>query len=81
LDGKTEGQTIAFTKYRKGFFGRLLNKSILMLTKLGGRFFAHGDTRVFNSIRFNLQNPIAADKSVIAFMRHIENQNTMDWRK
>lgn len=81
LDGKTEGQTIAFTKKRKGILGRLISKSILLLTKLGGLFFAYGDTRVFNTIRFNLQNPIAADKTVLAFMRHVENQNTMDWRK
>lgn len=80
-DGKTEGQTIAFTKKRNGLFGRLLSKSILFLTKLGGLFFAYGDTRVFNTIRFNLQNPIAADKTVLAFMRHVENQNTVDWRK
>ncbi|MFI5342629.1 MAG: Rieske 2Fe-2S domain-containing protein [Chlamydiales bacterium] len=80
-DGKTEGQTIALTKKRKGFFGWLLNKCILSLTKLGGLFFAHGDTRVFKTIKFNLQNPIAEDKSLIAFMRHIENQNIVDWRK
>lgn len=38
-NGKTEGQTIVFTKKRRGFFGWLLNKSILSLTKLGGAFF------------------------------------------
>lgn len=81
LDGKTEGQTIAFTKKRKGFLGSLLSKGILFLTKLGGLFFAYGDTRVFRTIRFNLQNPIAADKSVIAFVRHVENQKPVDWRK
>lgn len=80
-DQKTEGQTIAFTKKRKGPFGWLLNKCILLVTRLGGRYFAHGDTKVFKTIRFHLQNPLAADKSLIAFMRHIENQNTVEWRK
>jgi phenylpropionate dioxygenase-like ring-hydroxylating dioxygenase large terminal subunit len=79
-DGKTEGQTIAFTKKRKGVFGVLINRVILTLTKLGGLFFAYGDTKIFKTIRFNLKNPIPADKSVIAFMRHIENQNIVDWR-
>lgn len=79
-DGKTEGYTIAFTKQRNGPFGWILNKCILFLTKLGGHYFAQGDTKIFKTIRFNLKNPLAADKSLIAFMRHIENQNTVGWR-
>ena len=80
-DGKTEGRTIAFTKKRKGIFGWLANRCILFFSKLAGFYFARGDTKIFKSIRFNLANPIAADKSIIAFMHHVEQQNTVEWRK
>jgi hypothetical protein len=79
-EGKTEGRTIVFTKRRKGVLGKLLSRCVLFFTKIAGRFFSYGDTKVFNTIRFDLQNPIAADKSVLAFMRHVENQNTVEWR-
>jgi len=79
-DGKTEGQTIAFTKARKGFFGWLANRCILFITKMAGMYFAYGDTKIFKTIRFNLKNPIPADKSIIAFMNHVENQNIAEWK-
>ena len=79
-EGKTEGQTIAFTKKRKGALGWILNRAILFFTKVGGLYFAHGDTQIFKTIRFNLHNPIGADKAVIAFMRHVDNQNLINWR-
>jgi phenylpropionate dioxygenase-like ring-hydroxylating dioxygenase large terminal subunit len=80
-DGKTEGQTIAFTKKRKTAFGKLLNRVILFFTKMAGMYFAYGDTKIFKTIRFHLANPIAADRSVIAFMHHVEKQKLAEWRK
>ena len=73
-DGGTEGQAIAFTRRRRGPLGWLLNRCLLHFTAIAARYFAHGDTRVFQSIRFQLKNPIAADRAVIAFIRHLEAQ-------
>lgn len=78
-DGSTEGQTIALTKQRDGFFGKLFNAVILRVTAIAARYFAYGDTRVFETIRFNLQNPIAADRAVVAFIRHLEAQPVCEW--
>ena len=72
--GETEGQTIAFTRRRRGVAGWLFNRVVLVATALAARYFAHGDTRVFQTIRFQLANPIGADRAVLAFMRHLEAQ-------
>ncbi len=73
-DGATEGQTIAFTKARNSLLGRILSHVILGFTKLAGRYFAHGDTRVFQTIRFDFKSPIQADRAVVAFIQHLEKQ-------
>jgi phenylpropionate dioxygenase-like ring-hydroxylating dioxygenase large terminal subunit len=78
-DGQTEGQTIAFTKHRPGPLGWLINKVLLRFTAIAARYFAYGDTRVFQTIRFQLRNPIAADRAVIAFIRHLEAQPLAEW--
>lgn len=78
-DGKTEGQTIVFTKRRKGLLGWLVSKLILFLSKIGGRYFAIGDTQVFQTIRFNFKNPIVADRAVIQFIKHLEQQEIVAW--
>lgn len=79
-DGGTEGYTIALTRRHKGIFGRLRDAVVLGLTRIGARYFAMGDTKVFQSIRFDFRTPIAADRSVIAFIRHYEQQKRLDWK-
>lgn len=78
-DGSTEGQTIAFTRRRRGLLGRLFNHWLLRVTAIAARYFAYGDTRVFQTIRFDFRNPIPADRAVIAFIRHLEAQPLADW--
>ncbi|TAL38460.1 MAG: aromatic ring-hydroxylating dioxygenase subunit alpha [Alphaproteobacteria bacterium] len=73
-DGRTEGRTVVFTRRRKGLFGWLFNRVVLSLTKIAGYYFAVGDTRIFQTIRFNLKTPIAADRAVLAFIHHLEQQ-------
>lgn len=80
-DGSTEGQTFAFTRERSGLLGWLANKVLLQFTALAARYFAHGDTRVFETIRFELRNPIPADRAVVAFIRHLEAQPLASWRE
>jgi phenylpropionate dioxygenase-like ring-hydroxylating dioxygenase large terminal subunit len=72
--GVTEGQSIAITRRRPGALGWLLNRVILTLTKLVGSYFARGDTRVFQTIRFDLQTPIRADRPILRFIAHTEGQ-------
>jgi phenylpropionate dioxygenase-like ring-hydroxylating dioxygenase large terminal subunit len=78
-EGKTLGQTIVFTKYRKGLFGWLVNKMILNMTKIAGLYFAIGDTRIFQTINFQFKTPIAADRAVIFFIKHLEQQKLVNW--
>jgi hypothetical protein len=35
---------------------------------------------VFQTIRFDFQTPIAADRAVLAFIRHLEQQPVAAWR-
>lgn len=79
-DGSTEGQALAFTKHRRGPLGWLLNKVLLHGTAFAARYFAYGDTRVFQTIRFDFRNPIHADRAVLAFIRHLEAQPLAAWR-
>lgn len=78
-DGKTEGATVLMTKQRSGILGWLLNPLIFLLTALVGNYFAKGDTQIFRSIRFNLKTPIAADRSILEFIQHFEQQPARHW--
>ena len=44
-----------------------------------GTYFAHGDTKVFESIKFAFKTPLKADASIIQFIKHVESQRTVDW--
>jgi hypothetical protein len=78
-DGKTIGQAVTFTRRRRGPLGWLFNRVLLRFTALAARYFALGDTRVFNTIRFRFATPIAADRAVLAFIDHLERQPVADW--
>jgi phenylpropionate dioxygenase-like ring-hydroxylating dioxygenase large terminal subunit len=80
-DGATEGQTLALTRQRRGPLGWLVNRLLLHVTALAARYFAYGDTRVFESIRFDFRHPIPADRAVLAFIRHLESQPLANWQE
>lgn len=80
-DGRTIGQAVTFTRRRRGPIGWLMNHLLLRITALAARYFALGDTRVFSSIRFRLATPIAADRAVLAFIDHLEQQPRAAWNK
>jgi len=77
--GTSEGQTILVTKQRKGVLGWLINRVALAITKFAGNYFAKGDTEVFQSIRWNFKTPIKADRPILAFSRHLDQQTTIPW--
>lgn len=72
--GKTEGQTVLLTRRRPGPLGWALNRVLLLLTGVVGDYFAVGDTRVFQTIRFDFRTPIKADAAIVGFIRHVEAQ-------
>jgi hypothetical protein len=78
-EGKTEGQTVLLTRARGGAAGALLNRALLFATDLVGAYFAQGDTRIFQTIRFDFKNPIAADHAIVRFAAHLEKQTVADW--
>ncbi len=77
--GKAEGQTILITKKRPGILGWIFNRVVLWLTKLVGNYFAKGDTKIFQTIKFNLKTPIKADTSILQFIQHVEQQQALEW--
>ncbi|MFH7029317.1 MAG: Rieske 2Fe-2S domain-containing protein [Heteroscytonema crispum UTEX LB 1556] len=77
--GKTQGHTILITKKRQGIHGWIFNRIVLWLTKMVGNYFAKGDTRVFQTVKFDLKTPTKADLSVIQFMQHVEKQKAIAW--
>lgn len=78
-DGKSEGQTILVTRKRRGAAGKLFNRIVLLLTRLVGAYFAKGDTRIFETIKFDFRTPIKADLPIIRFIQHAERQKTIAW--
>jgi phenylpropionate dioxygenase-like ring-hydroxylating dioxygenase large terminal subunit len=78
-EGKTEGQTLLLTPKRSGILGWAFNRAVLWLTEQVGNYFAKGDTQVFQTIRFNLQTPTQADRSIIHFIRHVERQKALQF--
>lgn len=77
--GHTEGQTILLTKKRKGILGGMLNSLLLLATQAVAFYFAIGDTKVFNTIKFDLKTPLAADHAILDFIRHINGQTEAEW--
>ena len=77
--GKTEGQTILITKKRPGLLGWIFNRFVLWITLMVGNYFAKGDTKVFQTIKFNLNTPTKADQSIIQFIQHYEQQKPLVW--
>ncbi|MBI5247648.1 MAG: aromatic ring-hydroxylating dioxygenase subunit alpha [Elusimicrobia bacterium] len=77
--GKTEGRTVLVTRKRAGLHGWALNRVLLALTNLVGSYFAHGDTKIFRSIKFDLKTPLAADRPILRFIEHLEKQAVSPW--
>jgi phenylpropionate dioxygenase-like ring-hydroxylating dioxygenase large terminal subunit len=73
--GKTEGYAVAFARKPTNLVQHFLNPFVLLITKLAGLYFAKGDTRIFNTIKFDFKTPIAADHAVLAFIQHLDRQS------
>ena len=58
---------------------RLVSAVLLALSGVVGNYFAMGDTRVFQTIRFDFRTPIRADQAIIGFVKHLEGQRTVAW--
>ena len=78
-DGCAEGQTILVTNKRSGILGYIIDKVSLVLSDIVGSYFAKGDTRVFQTMRWNFKTPIKADRPIIQFMKHLQKQKTLTW--
>ncbi|MEL7223274.1 MAG: hypothetical protein AAGL17_00080 [Cyanobacteria bacterium J06576_12] len=76
----TEGQMILLTPKRKGLWGWLFNRIVLFMTQLVASYFAKGDRHVFDSIQFNFKVPLAADRSIVQFIKHVEAQPALIWQ-
>lgn len=79
-DGGSEGRTLLVTRKRSGPIGYLWSQVLLGLSWVVGAYFAKGDTRVFETIRFNFQTPIRADHAIVAFIQHYDAQPAALWK-
>ena len=78
-DGHTEGQTVLVSRALPGLAGRAFNALALSASQVVGDYFARGDTEVFQTIRWNFQTPIKADRPIVHFVQHLERQRTVAW--
>ncbi len=79
VEGHTEGQTVLLTPKMSGLHGRIFNRICLEATRAVGDYFAKGDTEVFQTIRFDLQTPLPADRAILRFIQHLEKQAVSSW--
>ena len=77
--GTTEGYPILLTPKVGGLSGVALNAASLAASALVGAYFAHGDTEVFQTIRWDLATPIAADRSILRFIQHVDAQPAVSY--
>lgn len=82
-EGYAEGLTILITPTtpvkNKAKWLNAFNPLILWATKQVGNYFAKGDTKLFQTIRFRFDRPIREDHSIIRFIQHLEKQKTTAW--
>ncbi|YAF94529.1 MAG: Rieske 2Fe-2S domain-containing protein [Nodularia sp. CChRGM 3473] len=77
--GKSAAQSLIMIKKRQGIFGWLYNLFVLWLAKTFVKHFIQGDTKVFQTMQFNLKTPIKADQSIMQFINHLERQKPLNW--
>ncbi|WP_071187186.1 aromatic ring-hydroxylating dioxygenase subunit alpha [Trichormus sp. NMC-1] len=78
-NGKAEGQAIFLTKKRTTIFGKMYNRFVLWLTEILTHYFIKNDSKIFQTIQFNLKTPIQPDQSIIQFINHLERQKSLKW--
>jgi phenylpropionate dioxygenase-like ring-hydroxylating dioxygenase large terminal subunit len=78
-DGQTLGQTVLPVRKRPGFSGWVVNQVEIVLARIVGAYFAKGDTKIFSTIHFDLQNPLPQDRAILRFMAHLEGQARRTW--
>ncbi len=77
--GTCEGITLPVTAGRAGITGWLLNRVALLLSRMVAGYFAVGDTKVFETMKWDFATPIKPDRSIIHFIQHLEGQRTVTW--
>lgn len=78
--GKTEGQTVLLTRKRSGKLGWSIDRVLLWLTQQVGNYFASGDSQIFQTIQFDFKTPVPADKSILQFINHVNQQTALNWK-
>ena len=78
--GTTQGWVVLLAPDRSGALGWLFNRVALAVTKGVAAYFAKGDREVFDSIRFDFKTPLAADRSILQFVQHVDKQRAIAWQ-
>ncbi|MBE9199763.1 MULTISPECIES: aromatic ring-hydroxylating dioxygenase subunit alpha [unclassified Nodularia (in: cyanobacteria)] len=75
--GKSEVQVMLISQKRQGILGWLYNRVVLWLMKIVGINFVQDDLKIFQTIKFDLKNPIKSDQSIMQFVNHLERQKPL----
>lgn len=78
-EGETLGHVLTVTRKRKGLLGKIINKLLLLASRIVANYFARGDTLIFSSIKFRFQTPVRRDRAIIDFIQHAEKQTVAHW--
>lgn len=77
--GKTRIQPIYITKKRKGIFGWLLARILLLLTKLAYYFLRGEDGMIYDNIDYNPKVLLSIDEPLIKYMNYVNKLKSSIW--
>lgn len=77
--GKTRIQPIYVTKKRKGIFGYLISKGLLLLTKLAYYALRGEDGQIYDNIRYNPNILLTIDRPLAEYMNYVNKLEPSIW--
>ena len=77
--GKTRIQPIYVTKQRKGIFGWLIARMLLLITKLAYYFLRGEDGMIYDNIHYNPQVLLPIDEPLNKYMNYVNKLESSIW--
>lgn len=78
-DGGTRVQPIYVTKKRKRLLGWLVNRLLLLLTRLCYYALRREDGKIYDTIQFSAQALLLSDQPLIAYMQYVNQLERSHW--
>jgi hypothetical protein len=78
---RTRIQPIYVAKERKGIFGWVITRILLLLTKLAYYLLRGEDGMIYDNIRYNPNAIISIDKPLVEYMHYVNKLEPSVWSK